>query len=437
MGYNAYFAGQNMLFFLIMTYLNIYLTNTLGIPVVTVGTIFLIARVWDAVNDPLMSILVEKAHFKGGKFKPWVKGVAIVLPLFTIVLFSFTNVLVEASMGVRITFALVTYIIWGMIYTISDAPAFALSTAMTDNSEERTSIIASTRLFAMLGIVMLMVIINPILKMTDDNWFLTSAIVSCIAMILLLGINFTKERRQSRTETPGLKSIIRAIVSNKYLVIYVIAYIAFMATNFTTVLNAYISTDLLENSALIPIITIVTMAPVLFIAPFLPKILKKVSKITIIRAVFGVTVLLSLAQYFIGYDNFALFMVLIVLRGLFFVPINIISALFFIDCIEYSENTTGDRFEAATFSAQTFSAKAGQALAGTLSMWLIGLAGYVSSTSGEEIVQTQEALDGVWAVYTITPAIGAAIAFILFTKLYNLTEAKVDVMANENKSKRG
>ncbi len=436
-GYNSYFAGQNMIYLLVMMFLSIYFTNTLGIPAATVGTIFLIARVWDAVNDPMLSVLVEKTTLKSGRFKPWIKSVALLMPISTVLLFSFTGWLIDQSMAVRVAYASFIYITWGMIYTVSDAPAFALATIMTDNTEERTSIISNSRFFAMIGIVGVLIIVNPIMGAVNGDWFLTSAIVSAIALVFLLGINFTKERVDARTESPTLKSIINAIIGNKFLIIYVICATIYGGSNFGQSLSAYVCTDLLGDPSLIATMGLIGMIPTLLLIPFVPQLVKRIDKTKLLKISYILIILFSIVSYFVGYDNLTFYIIMVVVKGIVAVPVMILDTLFYVDCIEYAENTTGDRFEAATFSARTFSAKAVGALSGAVGMWLLAAVGYVSSTAGEVVVQSEAALSGLWILATLSPVVGATIALIVFTKYYKLDDATVAKIMDENKQKNG
>jgi Na+/melibiose symporter-like transporter len=98
-GYSSYFVGQNILYMFTTVYLSVYYSTALGISPLTVGTILLAARVWDAVMDPILSVFVEKSKLKGGKFKPWINSVSILVPLLTILMFAFTSQLAAAPGG--------------------------------------------------------------------------------------------------------------------------------------------------------------------------------------------------------------------------------------------------------------------------------------------------------------------------------------------------
>lgn len=155
--YYTFFTGQNIIFMFVTIFISIYYTSVLGLSAGTVGIIFLLARVWDAVNDPILSVLVERSRFKGGKFKPWVNAIALAVPLATVLVFAFGDYLAEQPMWLRIVYAFITYVGWGMLYTVSDAPAYAIGTVMTNNKDERNVIYSFVRFGGFVGMVIAMI----------------------------------------------------------------------------------------------------------------------------------------------------------------------------------------------------------------------------------------------------------------------------------------
>jgi Na+/melibiose symporter-like transporter len=85
--YGFYFLGQNMLYLFVMNFIQNYFTDIVGIAAGAVAVILLIARFWDAVNDPMFGVYVDRSRLKGGRFKPWLKLGAIIAPLFTVLIF--------------------------------------------------------------------------------------------------------------------------------------------------------------------------------------------------------------------------------------------------------------------------------------------------------------------------------------------------------------
>jgi sugar (glycoside-pentoside-hexuronide) transporter len=430
-GFYSYFVGQNIIYFLVTMFLGAYYINNLGIPAAAVGSILLVARIWDAVNDPMLSILVEKANLKGGKFKPWIKSVAFLIPILTVLLFSFTDVLAGMSLSLRITYATVTYIAWGMTYTISDAPAFALATVMTSDMNEKNTIISLARMAAMVGVLISIGVGPAVIEATGNNWMLAAGLLSVIALIFMVQVNFTKERVSSSQHSPTLKHIVNAIIGNKYVVIYVLVATIMSGFNFGLSITPMLAGDVFNNPLATTAIMMSSFLPILLLAPFLPALIRKFGKINIFRTTMVLQVVLSIITYFVGYESITVFVVLSFIKGFSFAPIMVIGSLFFADAIEYDYYTKGKRFEAAVFSAQTFSAKATSAISGGLGLALLGFVGYQESLAGEVIVQSQSTIDGIWTIFNLGPAFGALIAIIIFWMKYDLSEEKLQALAGK------
>jgi len=95
--YYSYFVGQNIIYMIVSSFIGVYMITTLGIAAATAGTILLVVRIFDSVSDPLFSVVVEKSKLKGGKFRPWINAVSIAVPIVTVLIFSFTNFMIESS----------------------------------------------------------------------------------------------------------------------------------------------------------------------------------------------------------------------------------------------------------------------------------------------------------------------------------------------------
>lgn len=426
LGFYSYFLGQNIIYFLVTMFLAAYYIQSLAIPASAVASILLIARIWDAVNDPMLSILVEKANLKGGKFKPWIRSVAILIPILTVLLFSFTGWLNGMSLTFRISFATITYIAWGMAYTISDAPAFALATVMTPDMNEKNTIISLSRMAAMFGILLAIAGGPAIISATGNNYGIAALVLSVIALIFMLQVSHTKERVESTQHSPTLKQILSAIFQNKYVVTFVITTVVMNGFNFGFGIMPMLASDVFNNPMVTTIVMMGSMLPIFIVAPLMPMLVRKFGKINLFRFVLVLTVIFSLVTYLVGYDNFTLFMILTLIRGIAMGPMLVVGSLFFADAIEFDYFTKGKRFEAAVFSAQTFSAKATSAISGGLGIALLGLVGYKESTADVVITQTQHTIDGIWAIYNLGPAFGAIIALIIFWKYYDLSESKLE-----------
>jgi len=428
-GYYSYFVGQNIIYIFVTMYLSVYFATVLGIPAATIGLILLGARIWDAVNDPLLSIMVEKSRFKKGKFKPWINGVAVFMPLATILIFSNGGFLIESPMWVRVTYATGTYVLWGMLYTISDAPAFALATVMTSCPGERNTIISMGKLFAFFGILIAMITAPLLIDKTGNNWFLISVILSAAAFFFIIQVVLTRERVESTQKSPTLKVILSTIFRNKYTVTFVIVFVISMGFNFGITIMPFVAKDIFGDPGITAVLMMATIVPSLIIVPFIPRLIERYGKLILYKFSSMVIVVISLVTYFAGYSNFTLFVGLSSLKGMVSGFLLVLPALFFADCIEYDYIKTGRRFEAATFALQTFSNKAIGAVAGAGAMGLLALFGYVEATGKETVVQNQQVVSGMWLIYNIGPAFGALLSLIIFWIFYDLTELKLKELA--------
>lgn len=431
-GYYGYFVGQNIIYIFVTLFLSVYYTTALGIPPATVGAILLGARIWDAVNDPLLSVLIEKANLRGGKFKPWINSVAILIPLSTVLVFGFTDVLIEASLALRVAYATVTYILWGMVYTISDAPAFALATVMTSELPERNTLISYSKLFGFVGLIGSMIASPLIVERAGDNWLFTAAILSAVAFLFLIMIRGTTERVKNAQQSPALGQILNAVFRNRYLLVFVLVFIISQGFNFGMTIVPFIANDVFRAPGMLSIITVSTLVPSILVVPFLPRLIRRFGKIVLFKAGMIAIVVFSLLTYIVGYDDLPTFLILNSIKA---IPTGIslvIPALFFADAIEYVYYKRGERYEAVTFSLQTFSNKAMGAVSGAGGMALLGLFGYVESTAGDVVVQTQRVVDGMWMTFNLGPAIGALIALVVFWFFYDLSESDLEELKQQS-----
>ena len=133
--------GQNMIYNIIGTGLYFYFQSVIFIPAMAISIFMAVARVWDAINDPIMGYIMDHANPKNGKMKPYLIYTPIPIAILTVLLFYAPNISDTAKM----IYAAVTYVAWGMIYTASDVPFWALPNALTPNADERGGIISKAR----------------------------------------------------------------------------------------------------------------------------------------------------------------------------------------------------------------------------------------------------------------------------------------------------
>lgn len=418
LAYGGYFMGQNLIYFLVYQFLMLFYTDVVGITAGAVGTMFLISRIFDAVNDPIMGIIVDKTNLEGGKFIPWIKLVIFLMPLTTVILF-----IKVGGGGINsLIYAYITYLIWGIIYTISDVPIFALATVMTHNSNERVTLISIGRIGAGLGSVIISLFFMTLLS--KIAWTGTVLLLATLALLSMLPLRYLGRERYvyQQKEVLSLKKIFSFVLNNKYLLIFYGAIIMASLTNTSTVSINYFAIYNLGNESYISTLTIANMIPMLLVPFVLPPLIKRYGKKKIFIMAFIVAILSSLVFYLIGYSNIVWVHLFTTIKGIAQVPTFMIG-LFTVDCIEYGTYTTNERAEGISFSLQTFTAKLSAAVAGAISGFVLERVGYEAG-----VIQTPQTLNGIWNMYVLYPIFGAVIAIIIMWRYYDLTEKQVDDM---------
>lgn len=137
--------GKDLVVNLIGIYLMYYLTDILGVAAGFVGSLYFVARIWDAINDPVMGMIVDKT--KWGKFRPWLVIGTLINSIVTIILFTNFD-LTGTSLYIFIS---IMYILWGMTYTMMDVPYWSWLPNLTNNPTEREEVSVIPRIFASLA----------------------------------------------------------------------------------------------------------------------------------------------------------------------------------------------------------------------------------------------------------------------------------------------
>jgi probable glucitol transport protein GutA len=434
LSYNSFWVGQNVLFIIVSTFLAVYYTTTLGIPATTVGTILLLARLWDATVDPIIATIIERTHLKGGKFKPWIWAAAITVPLLTVLCFGFQGVLVEQGLGVRITFAVITYLVWGTAYAASDGPGYALGSVMSPEPAERNVILANNHVAGVIGILIGIIAMPQVLAATANNWTLSILVFGVFGFLAMLPIRKAKERVSLEGRVrPKTLEIWRAVVKNKYLVLTLIMGLLANGTNFAMTLAPFVATDIYGNAQSASLLLMLGVLPVIVIAPFGARLIRRFGKIRLLAFSYIASAVLGIVAWLLCRDSFGLLLAVQALKGIALAPQVFMFSLLFADSIEYDFYTNKRRFEAATFAAQTMMAKAALAISGAIGLWIIGLAGYQSAVAGQTVTQSTHALNTMWATFNLGGVIGALIGAFVLLKFYDLTEDKLAFIVEENR----
>ena len=438
--YWTYFIGQNIYYNITAAFISTYLAMQ-GINLARVAFVLLIVKVWDAVNDPIFGFIFDKVKFKNGqKSLPWLRIATSLIPVVTILLFSIPSALTETG---KLVWFGVAYLLWDTVYTLTDVPAYAMLNTMTDNLQERNTLLSVNRVFSGGGVLIYGVVLPLLIsESVGMSASMAIAVLSIFSALTMVPLNLNCKERNYRPEdedenfTP--RQMFSYLKSNKYLLIY---YGGYMATDALKTFNAvllFASFYLFGNSLFAIVLNILNMVPGVFAAMLMPTILKRFDKFKVLFWMNLLCVALGLVIYFLGWDNQALFLTLTCIRTVPMSLVGILAFMFTPDCAEYGQYKSGISAKGITFAIQTFSVKITGAVSSSLALFLLGLFGWISveaesfeQLAAMNIQQSPAALNGLWIVYALVPVLGMILSTFFYLG-YKLNDKDVQIMAKCN-----
>lgn len=146
--------GQNLIYNIVATGLYFYFQNVICLPAMALGWIMAIARIWDAINDPMMGTIVDKTHSKWGKCRPYLIIFPVIIGIVTILTFINGNYATAETTTQKVLivgWAAVSYIAWGMVFTVCDIPLWGITSLMTEDENDRSKLLGLARMVAGVG----------------------------------------------------------------------------------------------------------------------------------------------------------------------------------------------------------------------------------------------------------------------------------------------
>jgi len=443
LSYYSYFAGQNMIYTLFNVCLTTYLLF-LGINPIHSAAVMLIVKIWDAVNDTLFGVIFDSIKFKSGKkYLPWIRVSTILIPLATILTFVIPS---DSQEIVKLVWFAIAYILWDTAYTLCDVPIFGILTSMSQSIDERNTIQSykSIATYAGVGITSTLstVLISEKVGM---NYGMITLIICVMAFALMLPASFKlKERYHAESEeTFTIRRMFSYLFKNKYLLIYYVGIFFYSSLNIGNAFTLYVSYYLFHSALFSLVVGAIGTVPQLLIALLLPKLIRRFDKMKVNQVCLLLYVILSVITWAVGYGNVVVYIILFTVRS---VPLAVVALEMFMftpDCAEYGRFKSGTEAKGITFAVQTFMAKLTGSISGALGLFVLGLdsVGWqvVEVSSFQEleqsgITQTPHALNMLWLIFMLIPAIGGLLAYIVWS-FYDLKDKDVQIMIDCNTGK--
>lgn len=425
--YGAGDLASQFIWSFISSYLMIFYTDVALLPTAAISAIFLGARIWDAINDPMMGAIAERTKSKHGRFRPYLLFGTPALILFYILCFTVPEF--GGNMTAKVIYAAVTYVILGMLYTAVNLPYGALMTVMTTDMDDRSDLSTYRMLGSNIGSLILSAVSLPLIlyfgggnQSKPLGYTMTAIILGVIACPLFYLVFFkckeTVHVAKDKTEVP-IRESFKACINRPFLCLFALNSLALVGKFGQAGVAMYYYTYVLQRSDLAAILMVLlngsTALGIFLFARFSKRFGKK--NTTIVS--FLLAGLFQIAIFFVNYDNVTMVMFFTVCTGLTRFGLPVATAML-ADVIDYTEAKTGIRADGTAYSVYSFGTKLSSALVGSVGVILLARVGYVANA-----VQTEQAMRGINMVVNILPGVCWLIALIpLF--LYNLSEEKIE-----------
>ncbi|WP_415228082.1 MFS transporter [Psychromonas sp.] len=430
--------ASSMFWKLFAVYLMVFYTDVFGMSAAAVGTMFLLVRIWDAANDPIMGIIADRTNTRWGKFRPYIVFGAI--PFSLVGVLTFTTP--DWSMEYKIAYAYVTYTLMMMVYTVVNVPYGSLLGVMSSHSEDRTTLASFRMVFAFAGGIVSLAMVEPLLDYFSTmalgepdlqaGWMYTVMVYAILCSILFyFTFAWTKERVQPPKEQKNsLKSDLRNLAKNQHWFILLGAALSTLIFNSIRdgaavyYLKYYFDVSQVEifglSFSLIATYLVIGQAANI-VGVVLAKPISGVigKKNTFMYAMFIAAVLSFSVFYFTATQVWLILLSQVLISMCAGIIFPLLWSMY-ADTADYSEYTTGRRSTGLIFSSASFAQKMGWTLGGAITGWTLAIYGYQAN-----VEQTESAKEGLRMMVSYLPGIGALLSGI-FIYFYNLTDDLVE-----------
>ena len=416
-GYLVGLAGQNIIYNIISAGLMYYFQSVIFLPAMAYTTIVAIARVWDAINDPMMGTIVDKTHSKWGKCKPYLLFVPAVVLVITILCFingQYSSTLPMAKKVLIVGWAGLSYVLWGMSYTAGDIPLWGVTSLMTEDAKDRAKALSLARIVANVGAVGMLVqflaaplqetvaslyykikgidiAISPELELNNAtklqySFIFLAVIITIIACVMFQfsGLSVKEKVHQEKKESPSMKdnfkTMWRCLPFRQLLISGVLRSPIQLLSTVALSLVMYYFFDNDAGKALFVngslnvslVIVVIILAVGIFggmiaasaVTPSLARKFEKKSLYNFYSVIGAIPYGLVFVTFLIFGDKIKTSLPIGIILGVVFFAaswsmggLNVLQSIMIADCVDYEEYHNGNRPDGVFFSGQSFITK--------------------------------------------------------------------------------
>ncbi|HEX7026119.1 MAG TPA: MFS transporter [Gammaproteobacteria bacterium] len=432
-----------------MLYFTYFYTDVFLIPASAAATMFLVTRIWDGINDPIMGVIADRTQTRWGKYRPYLLWMCVPFAVAGVLTFTVPDL---GSSG-KLVWAYITFMSIMMLYTAINIPYTALLGVISPDSLERTSVSSFKFLFAFTAGIIVSATLLPMVKVLGggneaQGWQYTFVIygVAFVAFFLIAFFG-TRERVQPpRTQTPSLKKDVRELLTNKpwfILLGVTLTFILFIALRnsvtvhyFKYVVGArevvlpFFGAGTYDFDTLVSAFNTVNQIASLIGVLFISFLARLLGKKRIFMIFYAVSIISMASFYFLSPHQIGLMFFLQIVYALTSGPLSVLLWAMYADTADYGEWKNGRRATGLIFSASTMSQKFGWAIGAYVALTLMSSFGFVPNE-----VQSADSLNTLVLLFSLIPAAFGVLSACLLL-LYPLSDERVQEIESELKQRR-
>jgi GPH family glycoside/pentoside/hexuronide:cation symporter len=433
-----------------MLYFTYFYTDIFVIPAAAAATLFLMSRIFDGVNDPVMGMIADRTQTRWGKFRPYLLWLCV--PLAVVGVLTFTKP--DFSSTGKLIWAYITFNLIMMLYTAINIPYTALLGVISPDSNERTTVSSVKFIFAFLAGTIVSFTLLPMTKKlgggNDTRGWQLSFIIYGIAAIIFFLITFkgTRERVQPpKTQKSSIKKDLLELVTNRpwlILLATTITFILFVAVRSSVTVHyfkyvigsrelsfPFFGKRIYDFNTITSLFNGIGQIASLIGALLVSLVAKKIGKKKTFIILFIIAITSTAGFYFMTAEQIGLIFVLQFTGSITGGPLSVLLWAMYADTADYAEWKNRRRATGLVFSASTMSQKMGWAIGAYIALMLMSQVGFIPNQA-----QTPESLKSLILLFSLIPASLGVLSLLILSLAYPLNEQHVEEIESELKKRR-
>lgn len=446
--------GRTLEGYIVTAFMTLFLLFQ-GINLVKISAVILFVKIIDSLDDVVFGFLIDRLNIRKskllgklageGKYLPWYRATFFLFPIFTVIFFLMPQ---EASETLKLVWFTITYLLYDFSYTLVEVPMNSMIVSLTDVPEERDSILKFKGIlggiFTILAGIIWMFLISEHVGLSMRAVAIVSSVIFFFMMLPLAtkvkehNAVLKNAENEEASQHYTFRDMLECVKTNKYMLVLLLSTLIYSGLQTGSALGTYASFYLYGDSMILVIPIALAFIPQTIAQLNTDRFCKKWGKKKVFMVCGLIGALIYSLIYFAGYHNFALITVLLVLQAAPGNVSNIAKTFFTPDTIEYTRYKTGKDCSGIFFAMNAFVNKLTSSISASLGLFVLGLSDWVpvEAESFEELAalnvpQSQSALNTLWLVYMLIPAIGTILGVAVMA-FYKLNEKDAALMAQCN-----